>query len=255
VSEIPKKVRERLVDGIKQYQPIVQGRKQADICEADTVLLVTDLLAELFGYDRHTEITSEVAIKNTFCDLATKVDGKLQTLIEVKSIGHPLKDSHVTQAANYAANQPIGWVLLTNGQWWNAYCVTCKGQVNHELVVSIDLLAVDHKSEDDLDTLYVLCKEGWAKSAIDDYKTHRDALDRYLIGATILSDRILQKIRTELHKVSPGVRIDADDVKQVIESEVIKRELLEGDKAAEAKRTIAKAAKVALKAAQGDNGQ
>ena len=74
MPSIPKKVRERLVAGLKKFQPIVQGRKSADVGEADTMTLVTDLLAELFGYDKFTEITSEFAVKTTYCDLATKVD-------------------------------------------------------------------------------------------------------------------------------------------------------------------------------------
>jgi predicted type IV restriction endonuclease len=247
VAPIPKKVHERLVGGLKKFQPIVLGRKSADVGEADTVILVTELLAELFGYDKFTELTSEFAVKTTYCDLATKVDDKLQTLIEVKSIGHALKDSHVTQAVNYAANQGVEWVVLTNGQFWRAYSVRCKGQIDHDLVVEIDLLSLDPKSEDHLGKLYLLCKEGWAKSAIDDYKMQREALNRYVIGATILADRMLEKIKTELRRVSPDVRIEIDDIRAVIENEVIKRELLEGDKAAEAKKTVAKAASVALR--------
>lgn len=55
MASIPKKVQERLVDGIKKYQPIVQGRKAADVGEADTVILVTEILAEVFGYDKFKE--------------------------------------------------------------------------------------------------------------------------------------------------------------------------------------------------------
>ena len=90
-------------------------------------------------------------------------------------------------------------------------------------------------------------KKGWAKSAIDEYQLQRKALDRYVVGATILSEKILDRIRTELHRVSPDVRIDIDDVRTVIENEVIKRELLEGDKADAAQKTVAKAATVALR--------
>ena len=66
-------------------------------------------------------------------------------------------------------------------------------------------------------------------------------------SATILADRMLEKIKTELRRVSPDVCIEVDDIRAVIENEVIKRELLEGDKAVEAKKTVAKAANVALR--------
>ncbi len=249
MPSIPKRVQERLVDGIKKYQPIVEGRKAADVGEADTVILVTEILSEVFGYDKFTEITSEFAIKSTYCDVATKIDDKLQTLIEVKPIGQALKDSHVTQAVNYAANQGVEWVLLTNGQHWRAYSVECKGQIAQELVVNIDFLALDRKLDDDLELLFVLCKEGWAKSAIDEYQTQMEALNRYVIAATILSDKMLDKIKTELRRVAPEARIDVEAIKSVLENEVIKRELLEGDKAEAARRTVARAAKVMLREA------
>ena len=245
---IPKRVHERLLEGLKQYQPIVEGRKAADVGEADTVILVTAILSEVLGYDKFTEITSEFAIRSTFCDLAIKIDDKIQTLIEVKAIGQALKDTHVRQAVNYAANQgKVDWVVLTNGQHWRAYSVECSGKVEYELVVDIDFLELNPKSEDDLALLYLLCKEGWAKSAIDEYHLQREALDRYVVGATILSEKILEKIRTELHRVSPDVRIDVDDVRTVIENDVIKRELLEGEKADAARKTVAKAANVVLR--------
>jgi ASC-1-like (ASCH) protein len=248
VASIPKKVQDRLVAGIKKFQPIVADAKTRDVAEADTVTIVTELLAEVFGYDKFKEITSEFPVKRTSCDIATRIDDKLQTLFEVKAIGHELKDTHVRQAVDYAANQGIDWVVLTNGQYWRAYSVECKGQIEQELVVDIDFLSLDHKADEDLGFLYLLCKEGWAKSAIDEYKTQREALSRFFIGATILSDPVLAAIRKELKHVSPDVHITADDIKSVIKKEVIKRDVLEGEKAIAAEKTIAKAARAALKA-------
>ena len=54
-------------------------------------------------------------IRSTFCDLAVKLDGHLAFLIEVKAIGLELKEQFVKQAVDYAANQGVEWVVLTNG--------------------------------------------------------------------------------------------------------------------------------------------
>lgn len=115
MAAIPKKVLERLIAGIKRYQPILAAAKARDVGEADTVTIIKDMLADIFGYDKYSEVTSEFAIRGTFCDLAIKLDGALQILIEVKAIGLELKEPHVKQAIDYAANQGIDWVLLTNG--------------------------------------------------------------------------------------------------------------------------------------------
>src|SRR3954452_7740181 len=118
---IPTRVAERLSAGLRKYQPILASAKSRDVNESDTSMIVTDILAEVFGYDKYSEVTRELCIRGTFCDLATRIDGKFQLLIEVKAIGLDLKDAHVKQAVDYAANQGVDWVLLTNGICWRVY--------------------------------------------------------------------------------------------------------------------------------------
>lgn len=100
MANIPKRVAERLVATIKRYQPILGDARKRDVGEADTVTIVKDMLADVFGYDKYTEVTSEYAIRGTYCDLATRIDGVLQALIEVKAIGLDLKDAHSKQAVD-----------------------------------------------------------------------------------------------------------------------------------------------------------
>jgi predicted type IV restriction endonuclease len=96
------------------------------VSEADTVTVVKDLLSDLFGYDKYAEVTSEHAIRGTYCDLAIKLDGKLRLLLEVKSIGLQLNEKHIKQAVDYAANQGLDWVVLTNGIRWMLFQISFK---------------------------------------------------------------------------------------------------------------------------------
>lgn len=248
MPSVPKKVVERLTAGIKQFQPILAAARSRDVNEADTVTIVKDMLAEVFGYDKYSEVTSEYAIRGNYCDLATKLDGRIATLIEVKAIGLELKDQHVRQAVDYAANQGVDWVLLTNGNVWRAFRVQFTKPIAQELVVDIDFSALSHKSERDIELLYLWCKEGWVKSALGEYHTQKQALSRYFLGAITLTDPVLDVIRRELRRLSPDVRIDSEEIRAVLTNEVIKREVLEGEKAEEARRKVSRAANVALRA-------
>ena len=105
MAALPGKVAARLSAGLKKFQPILAAAKARDINESDTVVIVTNVLQEIFGYDKYSEITSEHMIRGTFCDLAVKLDGSLALLVEVKAIGLDLKDQFVKQAVDYAANQ------------------------------------------------------------------------------------------------------------------------------------------------------
>ena len=248
MATAPKKVAERLVAGLKRYQPILAAAKARDVGEADTVTIIKDMLADVFGYDKYSDVTSEFAIRGTFCDLAIKLDGQLQTLIEVKAIGIDLKEQHVKQAVDYAANQGVDWVLLTNGLAWRVYRLTFAKPIDQELVVDIDFCALNPRMESDIDLLYLWCKEGWSRSVLGEYHTQKQALSRFFVGAMLQTDPVLDVIRRELRRVSPDVRIDSEQIKKVLVNEVIKREVMEGDKAEEAKKKIHKAASKSLRA-------
>jgi hypothetical protein len=99
---------------LKRFQGIVDSARLRNQ-RVGHRLIITDILPDVFGRDEYTEIGSEYAIRSIFCDLAIKIDGHLQILIEVKAIGIDLKDVHTRQAVDYAANQGVDWAVVTNG--------------------------------------------------------------------------------------------------------------------------------------------
>ncbi len=247
MAAISSKVKDRLTTGIKRYLPILSSAKSRDVNESDTVTIVTDMLADVFGYDKYSEITSEYVIRNTFVDLAIKLDGKLQMLIEVKAIGLDLKDAYIKQAVDYAANSGTEWVTLTNGVVWQVYKVTFGKPIGQDLVLEIDFLNFNPKNSDHIESLYLLTKEGMGRSTLSDYYTQRQALSRFFIGSMVLSDTVLDVIRRELRRMSPDVKIDTEQIKDVLVQEVLKRDVVEGEKAEEARRKIAKTSKIQLR--------
>ncbi len=186
MAVIPNKVQSRLVAGIKKFQPILNAAKAKDINESDTVVIITDILNELFGFDKYSEITSEYAIKKTYCDLAIKVDGKLRFLIEAKAIGLELKDDYIRQAIDYGANAGVDWVILTNGHIWKVYKISFAKPIEKEMVYEIDLLNLSYKKQSDLDMLYCISKEGLGKSVLEEYHLQKQALSRFFIGQIVL---------------------------------------------------------------------
>jgi predicted type IV restriction endonuclease len=249
---IPAKVAARLTAGLKKFQPILAAARARDVNESDTVVILTDMLSEVFGYEKYMEITSEYSIRGTYCDLAVKLDGALQFLVEAKAVGTELKDAHVKQAVDYAANQGCDWVVLSNGITWRVYKIVFAKPIDQELVVEINLTNLNAKKDDDLDLLWLLAKEGWQKARLGEYHTQKQALSRYSVGALLLTETLIDVIRRELRRVTPGVRIESEDIRNVLEHEVIKRDVLEGEKAADAKKLITRAATRALRKSKDD---
>ena len=240
-ANIPKKVVDRLISGVKKFQPILESAKSRDINEADTVTIVADMLSDIFGYDKYSEITSEFAIRGTYCDLAIKIDSKLIMLIEVKAIGLDLKESHVKQAIDYAANSGVEWVVLTNGIEWMIYKVIFSQPIEQELIHNWNFLnAFNHKVSDNLDSLFLLSKEGYHKSALEDYHLQRQTKNRFFISAMMVSENLLNVLKRELRRVSPDIKIETEEIKNVLLNEVIKREVLDSEKFKEAQKRIRK---------------
>lgn len=244
------KVAERLSSGLKRFSPILAAAKSRDVNESDTSMIVTDMLADIYGYDKYSEVTRELAIRGTYCDLATRIDGKFQMLIEVKAIGLELKDGHAKQAVDYAANLGVEWVALTNGQMWKVFRVIFAKPIDAELVLDIDILELNPKSSNDLEQLHLLTRESMLKSGLYAYHDHLQATNKFYLAAVILSDAVVDTVRRELRRVSDA-KIELDELREALKQEVIKREVIEGEKADGARKKVAKAAGKMLRIRRG----
>jgi predicted type IV restriction endonuclease len=247
-----------MVAGLKRLIPVIQQQKARDVSEADTVTLVKDTLAEVFGFDKYTELTSEHSIRGTFCDLAIKLDDKLVQLVEVKSAGTALDDRHVKQAVDYAANQGVEWVILTNASVWRLYQVIFAKPIDKRLLAEIDITTVDLRKDEHLERLYLLTKEGFLKGAHIELRDRQDATSRYMLAALLTSNsNVIGTLRRELRRIV-DVLVDEGELVRVLHAEVIKRDALEGpDAEAAAKRVSraeAKASRASTKAGM-ENGK
>ena len=238
MATIPKKVIERFIKQTGKYQRVLKQASDNDINESDTVIIVTDILADIFGYAKYTETTSEYAIRGTYCDLAIKIKDDIKFLIEVKSISNDLKEHHLKQAVDYGAHEGIQWVILTNGYAWRGYNIILKDTVEFTKIFEFDFQNINARKSKDQELLFVLAKEGLSKDAISEYKERVQSINRHVISALVLSQPILDIIRRELRKLTPGLRVDTNEIESIIANEIIKRNVIDHDSFKEAQRKI-----------------
>jgi predicted type IV restriction endonuclease len=237
---IPKKLIERFVKSVPRFQKVLQIAKDRDVNESDTVSVLNDILGEVLGYDKYLEVTSEFSIRSTYCDLAIKVEDKVQFLIEVKAIGIDLKETHMKQACDYGANHGVQWVILTNGVDWRLYRIRFEQPINYDLVCTFNFLALNLKNEKDQEFLFMLAKEGLNKNAREDYYDKVQSINRYIVGSFLLGEPVLSLLRRELKRFADGIKIEIPEIENIVRSEVIKREIVEGDEAVAAQLRVKK---------------
>jgi len=244
MASIPKSVSNRLKNEVPRFKRVLLNAANRDVNESDTVTIVTDMLAGIFGFDKYTEITSEQAIRGTYCDLAVQVDGTVEFLIEVKAIGLDLKENHVRQAVNYGANMGISWVVLTNGRQWEIHRIRFEKPISQEHVCTIDFAEIKPAKLADREMLFLLCKEGLKKAAIKEYHDHVQVVNRYVLGALIESDPLLVALRRELRRLSPGLKVTKEEVASLL-PDVLKRDVVEHECAKKARSRVQRVQKAA----------
>lgn len=243
MNTIPAKVTDRIKESLSKMQKVLEQAKARDINEADTVAIVSEILTCIFGYDKYNEVTREYAIKSTYCDLAVKLDNVLKFLIEVKAIGISLQDKHYQQALDYGANNGTEWIVLTNAIIWRIYRVRFEKPIRTDFVCEYNLLDMKSKNESDIDKLYILCKEGIRKNAIDEFSQHKSIVNRYYISAILQSDVVLEAVKRELKKFNTMIKADSEEVVSIIKNEILKREVLDTPEANESMEKYTKVIK------------
>jgi hypothetical protein len=57
----------------------------------------------------------------------------------------------------------------------------------------------------------------------------------------VQSDPVVDLLRRELRRMSPGVRIESDEIRNAVRDDVLKRDVLEGEGADAARRQVSRA--------------
>ena len=248
MATIPAATRRRLVSAVPKFKKVLQRAAERDVNESDTVTIVTDILEEVFGFDKYSDITREYAIQGTYCDLAIKTGKKVDYLIEVKAVGISLKDTHLRQAINYAAQEGIRWIVLTNGLTWEVHRVSVENRVDSSKLIEFVFTDINPRKNDDQELLFLLCKRGLKKDLIDDFYEYRQSVNRYTTAAILLSDPVISVVRRELRRIKTGLKVSNEQVEDLLLNEVLKRDVVESDPAIEAKKAVQKALKKKLRA-------
>lgn len=206
--------------GVKRYSPIFQQASEQNINEAETSLRIGKFLEDVLGYDVFQDITKEHTIKDRYVDYAIKADGKVVFFIEIKQAGIELREKHIEQASNYAANAGVSWVVLTNGRCWQLYHLSFDDGIQCDLIWSADILSDDIKDAP-LKISY-LHKKSILKGEHEDYYAKIKALSPKSIIQSIFQETILKAIRLQLKRTS-GISVDEQDlvsgIKKIISPE------------------------------------
>ncbi len=220
---------------LKKFADVFRAARDRNADESNTVMFLIKFFDEVLGYDPLAgEITTEIPIKDRYCDFAIVLGGKAddgkpkpEFLVEAKAAHvKTLNEKHIEQAENYAQRSAVNWVLLTNGVEWQLYHLTFDNNGSHpDLVFRLDFLETLATDEDlAWDTLSVLAKSNVQDGSLENYYEQQKLLSPKTIVNTLVGEEVLMKIRQELNRKAPA-RLELKKVfhavVQVLNSEAV----------------------------------
>jgi predicted type IV restriction endonuclease len=228
-SSLPKweqEARDSIRSAIRQFSKPLADLVHRDANEGDTRLLVTDFLCDGLGYDKYEDLTTEFAVRGEFADYGVRIDKQLVAFIEVKRAAQKLNVRHLRQVETYAVKEGLEWVILTNGQTWQAYHVFAATgqQAEVHLALEVDLLS-DMAPAKKVEGLFYLHRAALKRELISDLWKRKAATAPTAMADVLLSEPVIDAVRKEVRRASK-YNPEADEVARILRHEVIRPDLL-----------------------------
>lgn len=214
------KAKERIKKSLRGLNKVVERALHDGYKEADTRKIVSDVLVTL-GWDIYKNITAEQMINSRFADYVVKNDKEEFFVVEVKQVGLNLKEAHLAQAKQYAFDEGIDWVVLTNGDDWQVYRCYIEGKITKtRLVFSLKIRDKEMKPAKKTELLYLLSEEAFRKKELDAYYDRFVALSGANILDHLLSEEVINKLRISVNKQNKQRFTHYDVTKAVLDKVV-----------------------------------
>lgn len=185
--------------------------------EADTRAIVQHVLVDMLGWEMLEDVTQETGIKGGYCDFMVSYEGKPFAIIEVKKISGGLTENHLRQAKHYAQDNPLNWVILTNGDEWQVHYLyyNKKRGSNPEPALfhlfTTSFTDTNIKPQERVEMLYLLSKEAKRHNELEQYYEMLQALSPQELTKRILQKDVIDRIRIGIRN-DIGFRIDDDEL-------------------------------------------
>lgn len=217
--------RNRLRAAMKRFSKALTDLHQRDANEADTRLFVTDFLCDAFGYDKYTELSTEYRVKGEYVDYGISLDNDMLAFVEVKRMNTNLGVKHLRQAQNYAVNEGVEWVILTNGAQWQVYHLSGGLPIATDLAFEVDLLDQTTVSGK-VDMLFYLTRDSLKRGRLAELWQAKRATSPKSLASVLLSEPVVDAVRKELKKMT-GYRVQAEEIMRLIKETCLREECFE----------------------------
>ncbi len=204
------KEKSKLYKKLNDYKKRYLREQYAELDESATRLMVNNFLIDVLGYVELEEIRTEYRIKGEYADYVIQLAKKKHFVVEVKAIQIDLTENHLRQALNYAANEGIDWVLLTNGRQIQLHKVIFAKPIDNKRIFNFNLMDLKELKKS-VEFLVYLTKKAVIKNELDKFWKRFSALEPTDLSKNFYSIEIVRFLKRILKK-NTGLLFGDDDI-------------------------------------------
>lgn len=213
--------KDQLYKRLKDYKNRFLQKRYAELDESATRLMINSLLTEVLGYKELEDIKTEYRIRGEYADYVIQIARKKHFVVEVKAVQLDLSDKHLRQCTNYAANEGIDWIILTNGKEIHLYKALFKKPIDVKKVFSYNL-ADPKELKMAVDFMVFLTKKSVLKNELNDFWLRFEALEPNNLCKNLYALDVVRFLRRTL-KTKTGLLFNEDDILESIHQVIIRK--------------------------------
>jgi len=242
---VPERVKTRLIASVPKFKRILLDLRKDTEPEVAVVMALRDMFEEVFGFNKYEEVKHEVragikrGVRKT--DIVIVSEEEIHYAVEVKAAHVELTAAFVKKAEEWAIAKGVVSFVLTNGIEWQIRSISKKESSGDSLVNKFDFTEINPKKEADQQKLYMLCKRGVKQNLIKKAAQFKNVMNCYVIGAVLKHSSVLKEVRKNMKKISPGLKVDIDEIQNIVVEEVLRGDTIKGEYAEEAEKKVKKA--------------
>lgn len=199
-----------LSEKLKKYKRRYLQKQYFELDESATRLMINSFLTDVLGYVELDDIKTEYRIRGEYADYVIQLARKKHFVVEVKSIQLDLSEKHLRQSVNYAANEGIDWIILTNGKQIELYKVLFEKPINSRRIFNFDLSNIDDFKKIPEFLIY-LTKKSILKNELSDFWKRFEALAPAQLSKNLYDIEVLRFLKRVLKKKT-GLTFDECDI-------------------------------------------
>ena len=186
---------------LRAYRRRYLKKEFADIDESATRIMINFFLCDVLGYEELVDIKTEFRIRETYADYVIQTDRKKNFIVEVKAMQVDLNKRFVRQSVEYAVNEGVDWVILTNGRQLQLYKIIFAKPIRYEVFFDLDLTDLKQINQNGKSIVY-LSKKSVKKNELEDLWRRQAEISPEKLAKILKQEAFIKLLRKEMKKLT-----------------------------------------------------